>query len=232
VRAFEQTPTSIDGRTAIARVTIEILGPVPVGVVTISAEIARPGRTVELLEATLAADGRVAMRARAWRIRVAELVYPQVDNTAPLPGFAPLDQPLPPIPAGPTPFESGGWRSGYLQSVDWRFVTGHIETVGPALVWASPAVCVVDDEDSSPLQRLFVLADSGNGLSRLLDVQGWWFINTELTVHLVRPPVGQWTLISARSTLSPAGIGLAETELFDGRGRFGRGAQTLLVGPR
>jgi hypothetical protein len=232
VRALENLPSSVDGPAEFGRVTIEILGPVPVGEVTVTATIARPGRAVELLEGTLEAQGRVAMRARAWRIRTAAQSYPQVDNSARLPGFAALDEPVPPIPQAPTAFAQGRWHEGYLRAVDWRFVTGHIETVGPAVVWASPKVSVVDDEASTALQRLFVLADSGNGLSRLLDVDAWWFINTELTVHLVRPPAGDWTLIAARSSLAGTGIGLAETELFDQCGRFGRGAQSLMVGPR
>jgi hypothetical protein len=66
----------------------------------------------------------------------------------------------------------------------------------------------------------------------MLDVARWWFINTELTVHLHREPAGDWLCLRASSTLGDTGVGLAETELYDEEGRVGRGAQALLVGPR
>src|SRR4051794_35592649 len=52
----------------IARLTFEILHAVPVGEVEVSARIARPGRSVELLEASLSAGGREVMRSSAWRV--------------------------------------------------------------------------------------------------------------------------------------------------------------------
>lgn len=232
VREIEAMPSSIDGTAQIGRVTIEILGPVPVVQVTVCAEIARPGRTVELVEATLSAGGRVAMRARAWRLRAAAQPLPAYDNGAPVVGFAPPDPALPPIPAGSSDLTDPRWSEGYLHAVDWRFVTGHLLRRGPSAVWATPRIDLVDGEAITPMQRLFVLADSGNGLSGLLDMRQWWYINTELTVHLVRPPDGEWILVSARSQLGDQGIGLAETELFDTGGRIGRGAQSLMIGPR
>jgi hypothetical protein len=124
------------------------------------------------------------------------------------------------------------WNTGYADAVDWRFVTGSSEGNSPATAWARPRVDLVAGEEPTPLPRLLLLADAGNGLSRVLDIDAWWFINTELTVHLHRQPVGDWFLVAARSTVEANGTGLAETELFDRTGRVGRGAQSLLVGPR
>jgi hypothetical protein len=66
----------------------------------------------------------------------------------------------------------------------------------------------------------------------MLDVTRWWFINTELTVHLHREPAGEWLCLRSSSILGETGVGLAESELYDESGRVGRGAQALLVGPR
>jgi hypothetical protein len=198
----------------------------------------RPGRTVELLEAELYAEGRRAMVVRAWRMRVAELDLP-VPSGVPaidgvLPGFPDGPPPLPAIP----PMDMSGryhldmWNTGYADAVDWRFITGGIEGNSPATVWARPRVDLVAGETASPLARLLLLADTGNGLSRVLDVDTWWFINTELTVHVHRQPVGDWYLLAARSIVEPTGTGLTETELYDQQGRVGRAAQALLVGHR
>ena len=43
-----------------------------------------------------------------------------------------------------------------------------------------------------------VVADSGNGASNVLDWGRYLFINTELTVHFLREPVGEWVLLDAR----------------------------------
>src|SRR3984957_1947379 len=52
----------------IARFTCEILRPIPVAELSVVARVARPGRSVELLEATMSAGGRELARASAWRI--------------------------------------------------------------------------------------------------------------------------------------------------------------------
>ena len=221
-RAIERLPSSIPGDSQLARLTVEILGPVGLGEMRVRAAMARPGRAVELVEAELEAGGRVAMRARAWRIRTTSLALPEL-------GPQPV---APPIPDAPSQFHSDRWKRGYLGTVEFRFVNGHLERPGPADAWTRLRTAVVAGEEPSPTQRLVAVADSGSGLSGLLDFGRWMFINTELSLHLHRLPDGDWIYMNARSTLDPVGIGLAETEFFDGRGRVGVGAQALMVGPR
>ena len=238
VRAMERLAPSIVGPVQVTRFAVDILGPVPVGEVEVGARISRPGRTVELVEAHLSADGRPAMVARAWRTRVAALDLPVPAGPVPvdgeLPGFPSGPVAVPPIPDGDRrgTYRLAMWNRGYADAIDWRFVTGSEEGGGPVAVWARQRIDLVAGELPSPLSRLLLLADTGNGLSRVLDVDAWWFINTELTVHLHRQPAGEWYLLSARSIVEPTGRGLTETELFDRQGRLGRVTQALVVGPR
>ena len=88
----------------LARVTLDILGPVPVGEVAVQAAVARPGRSVELLEATLSADGRAAIAARAWRV---------ARRGAPAAG--PAAAAVPPRPDGPAP---PAFFAGYGDAVE------------------------------------------------------------------------------------------------------------------
>ena len=53
----------------VGRITLEILGPVPLQPLSVEARIARPGRSVELVEASLSGPEGEVMRARAWRLR-------------------------------------------------------------------------------------------------------------------------------------------------------------------
>lgn len=205
----------------VARVTVEILGPVPVGEVAVRAHVVRPGRSVELVEAVLTAGGRDVARAAAWRVRRAEgaSVPPRVPAPPALPAEAAVD-PLPP-----------GWVDGYVSAVEWREVVGGFSQAGPCTVWSRLCHPLVADEEPSGLQRVLVVADSGNGLSAELDID-WYFINPELTVHLHREPIGEWVCVDAVTTVTAGGVGLATTALSDLDGPVGVGAQSLLVGPR
>jgi hypothetical protein len=218
-RAVERAASTIDGPAQVARIAYDILGPMPVTRLRTSARVVRPGRSVELVDAELLAGDRPVMRARAWRIRLASL--------AEVPAAAVAED-------SPDAFaeSSAPWPGGFLTAVEWRFVEGQFEKPGPATVWSRLRVPVVAGEAPTGLQRVAAVADCGNGLSSVLDPERWWFINTELTVHLARQPTGEWVRVAARSLLDAGGAGVAETELADRAGRFGRGAQALMVGPR
>jgi hypothetical protein len=89
----------------IARFTCEILGAIPVGEIRVRARLARPGRSVELLEAVASADGRDVARATAWRVLRTDspLVAPASAPPA-LPGEAlPHGAPAPAAPPDGAP---------------------------------------------------------------------------------------------------------------------------------
>jgi hypothetical protein len=203
----------------ISRLTFEILHAVPVGEVEVSARVARPGRSVELLEASLVAGGREVVRASAWRVL-----------RAPGPGVPPVYDP-PPLPATETPMPAQ-LESGYLRAVEWRPVRGGFLEPGPAAAWSRLRMPVVAGDEPSGLERVLAVADSGNGISGVLDMREWWFINPELTVHVTREPRGEWICLDAISSIEEGGAGLALSTLSDADGAVARGAQTLYVGRR
>jgi acyl-Coa thioesterase superfamily protein len=116
--------------------------------------------------------------------------------------------------------------------MEWRLARGAFQDPGPATVWMRTRIPLVEGEDPSPLTRVLVAADSGNGISMELPIDRFAFINTELSVHLVRMPHGEWVCLDSQTRIDPSGIGLAESVLWDTSGRLGRASQTLLVAPR
>jgi acyl-coenzyme A thioesterase PaaI-like protein len=218
-RALERLPA--DSERAVARVTVDLWGPVPVGPLTVSARVERPGRSVELVSAELAAAGRVVARASAWRFPAAATgASTPTDGVPPGPGHG-EEQPRPP-----------SWSGGYLDAVEWRWIRGAVLTPGPATVWMRPRVALVAGEEMSPLQRVLACADSASGASAALDPARWGFMNTELSVHLTRPLAGEWVCVDAETTLAGTSTGLAAARLLDAEGPVGRSAQALLVAPR
>jgi hypothetical protein len=205
----------------IARFTCEILRPIPVGEISVAARLVRPGRSVELLEAIATAGGREVAQASAWRI-LRTGVEPVV-SWHPAPAKLP-DTAAPPLPPG--------WIDGYLSAIEWRGVSGGFTEPGPATVWGRMRYPLLPDEEPSPLERVLVVADSGNGASWELDIARWHFINPELTVHLYREAEGEWICLDAQTAISPGGVGLASSVLSDLTGPVGTGAQSLLIAPR
>jgi hypothetical protein len=220
VRALEGVPAQ--RAMQIARVTVEILGPAPLTELTVRAGLERPGRSVELLSAELTAGERPVARASAWRIATSDSTAVEATDTPPLPSVTRCE------PASWPP----GWGGGYLNAMEWRLASGGPDRPGPAAVWARQRVALVDAEHPTPLQRLFAVADSGNGVSNRLDPAHWWFINSELTVHVLRPPAGEWIGLDADTLIGPDGVGTATSRLHDETGRVGTGAQALLVRTR
>jgi len=145
--------------SALARITVEVLGPVPVAELTVRSWVARPGRSVQLSHAELSADGRPVATAAAWWIATS-------DSTEVAAG---LPAPLPPIDSATPGAVPDGWSSGYLQAMEWLSLKGGIGSPGPATVWIRQRVALVDGESPTGLQRLMAVADSGNGVSNRLD---------------------------------------------------------------
>jgi acyl-coenzyme A thioesterase PaaI-like protein len=210
----------------IGRFTMDLLGPVPVAELSMESTVLRPGRSVSLRQAQLSdQDGRIVARAQGW-------AFPEVswDEGSMPGGFG--------VPLGHGPADGhheeapASWSSGYLDSVEWRWVEGAITSPGPAVVWMRPLVPLVPGEEMSPLQRLLTCVDSASGASAALDVAEWNFLNTDLTVHLVRPPAGEWICLRAETTLGTGAVGLAAAEVYDEKGLVARSAQALLVQPR
>jgi hypothetical protein len=204
---------------AFARLTFEILGAVPVGEVEIVVDVERPGRSVELVAGELRAGGRAAMRARAWR------VLPAAVDT----GLAPPPLPLPEV-AQPLPERFADL--GYVSAVEWRWARGGWQDPGPAVVWTRLREPIVEGIEPLPLQRVLAVADSGNGVSTVLDWDSHLFINPELSVHVLREPRGEWVCLDARTEIAAGGAGLASSVLSDRDGPVARGAQSLLIAPR
>lgn len=220
-RAIERTVGRDDMQ--VVRATFEILRPVPVATLQVTAEILRPGRSVTYSSASLSDDKGVVMRATAWSIRTADMELDQIVHGDP-------------PPAGPDAGEEVELftkdERSYLTAMEWRFVRGSFIEPGPAAAWARMRYPLVDGEETAPLSRVLALADSGNGISAAIDFSKWVFINPDLSVYLHRLPRGEWVCLDARTTTEPNGIGLAASVLSDEDGVIGRGLQSLFIAPR
>ena len=204
-----------------------MLGSIPQGRVRTEAEVLRPGRRVSMVAARLFVDD-------SWPRR------PPPGGSARTPGpprhlVEPAAE-LPPLPeAGATSYFEGvppEW--GYGPSVDWRFVEGGFAgaPTGRARLWTRVRIPLVAGEETAPLHRLMVVADSANGVSARLPIQEWWSIPNTLTVTVERVPTEEWMWLDAATDISPHGRGVAHATMSDRDGVLAHVAQPLLVSRR
>ena len=207
----------------VARLTVEFLGAVPVGDVSVQASLAKPGRRFQVVDAVLHAGDREVCLARAIRLRRADMPAAEAspDSVAP----------LPPPDSGPVlpPFSDGG--GFYPEASEIRHVGGELGS-GHVVAWIRLRGELLPGVAPSALVRAVAAADFANGLSQVLAFDEWTFVNTELTVHLHREPAGEWVGLDARTMCGAAGIGLSTGVLHDLDGPFGTCAEALFVEPR
>lgn len=214
------------GLTHLARLTANLLRPVPIGRLAVELATDYVGRNAAHYSARLMAEGKEVGRFTALCQREVAIELPARLAGHPLPAAprAPLDSP-------PQRFPFEGRHVGYGDLVEARVAQGELFR-GPCLVWMRLAHPLVAGEEPGAYQRVAVAADSGNGVSAVLDYQRYSFVNADLTIHLLRRPVGEWIGLDARTALGPQGTGLAESALYDSSGLIGRSLQSLAVRPR
>jgi hypothetical protein len=209
------------GAPPLVRVALDLLRPVPLAPLTVEVHTTRPGRKVQLVEATLAAGDVEVCRARGLRVRATDLEVRGV--------VADDEPPEGPEAGRPADRDRGEWTAFHNRAVSMRYVEGSFEKPGPATVWVRLDHPVVAGEEVSPFMRVAAAADFGNGVSAAVSWEDFTFINPDLTVTVSRPAEGEWVCLRARTFPGPAGAGFAESELFDRRGRVGRAVQSLLL---
>lgn len=212
------------------RLTIELLRPVLLVPLTVTAELVRPGKRVNLVEVAVASaeDGIQVARALALGIRRADLgIEGEVNPSSEVP---------PPPPEAIKPNAELGFSfeypTFYGSAVEVAVVEGAFLEPGPTTAWFRLAKPVVDGEEPTPFMRACAAADFGNGISTALPFNQFVFINPDLTVYLHRPPVGEWICLEATTWVGDAGAGIAESALYDSSGRLGRSVQSLFIDRR
>jgi hypothetical protein len=202
----------------VARLTFDIAKPVPIAPLLVTSSVVREGRSVMVVQAAI----EPYLRCTALLMRAAPRIAPEVRG----------EQPPPLAGAEAKPFFPGTGDVGYHTAMEVRFADGSFTEPGPATAWMRMRIPLVAGEPPSPLARVLVAADSGNGISGALDFRAYLFVNVDLSVHLSRYPTGEWVCLRAATHIDGAGLGVADTALYDERARIGRSVQSLFVNPR
>jgi len=203
----------------IGRLSFDILGTMPLEPVEMEVSVLRPGRTVELVEATMTCAGRVGVRLRAWLL--------QPHATADLAGSDLLSMPAP--AETPSWDPSQRWPGGFIASTQVR---RSASAPGRGQVWVRTDVPLIGGEKVSPTAAAVGLLDVANGMNVRVDPHEVVFPNVDLTAHLVRSPRPGWLGFDTTVTFGADGLGLTSSVLHDEDGPLGSVQQCLTVRPR
>ncbi len=194
-----------------ARLTIDILGAVPMEPLAWSVHQARDGRNFQVLQLDLSSSGRTWVRASALRVRERQ----SPEHSSPLERPRPEDQ-----------------QAQAKSHRDWMEIV-HLEKSqnceGRGASWVRFMIDVVDGTPLSPLCAIAMAADFGSGTSPVVSKSDWTFANLDISVHLTRAPVGEWVLIDAITESAGNGAGLVSTRLGDLNGMVGMAHQTEFI---
>jgi hypothetical protein len=217
---------AMHGLDHLARLTANLLRPVPIAELHVQVDPDYVGRNTGHFSARLMAEGKEVGRFTALAQRLGQMPLP-----ASLPGHPLPHAPLSPEASPETAFPFEHHDIGYFDLVETRLAAGRFFQ-GPSAVWFRLRHALVAGQTPSHFQRVAVAADSGNGISAILDLRHALFVNSDLTINLLRPALGEWVCLDARTHLGHEGSGLAESALYDEAGLIGRATQSLFVRPR
>jgi hypothetical protein len=211
------------GLTHVSRLTANLYRPVPLADLAIAVAADYVGRNAGHFSARILAAGKEVVRLTALAQRESDVKLPEAT-----PGEVALVMPRAPQDSPPATFPFAGRHVGYAELMEGRVARGRF-FAGPCAVWFRMRHPLVEGEAPSAYERVAVAADSGNGISAVLDFARYSFVNSDLTINLLRRPEGEWIGLDARTALDPSGCGIAESTLFDTNGFVGRATQSLSI---
>lgn len=209
----------------LARVTVDLIRPIPVAPLEVDVRTVRAGRRVTWLEAEMNSGGKAVARASAVRL---------ADTPIALRDAVELGHTAPPAPetlSTPQRDEPPPWLM-FGAAFDFRPVRSSWQTEGPASQWFKFDHPLVADVENTPVVAVMAAADFTLGLGRALDYQTYAAPNADLTVHLFREPVSSWVFLDAGVRLGESGNGLAQAGLSDEAGPVGMALQTQIISIR
>ncbi len=204
----------------VARLTVDLMRPVPIAPISVEWEVRRPGRRIQIVDVSLIAGGTEVVRASALRMRIADLTGVNLPPGQPAP-------PGPPeVPLRPYRAHDPGSRPGTGGALEYAYARPDGMFEDPT--WTRLRVPVVAGRPLAPLERMAYVADSVSGFGHPVDepVTG---INADVSLSVVRYAEGDWICLTGEGWTGVEGIGVARATMWDHLGVVGSATLSRLV---
>ena len=202
-----------------ARLTIDLFRSAPMEPIELHHRIRRDGRRVRVDEVTAVVAGREVAATTVVLLRAGDepdgRVWTRSDWEVPHPEAITDDLPEPSVSLMRI-VPVGGRGFG---------------TYGQKAVWLRDDHSLFDDEEVTPFQRAAMASDFVSPLGNSGD-EGLGYINADITLHMGRLPVGEWSGIEVGSHVARSGVSVTRSDLFDLTGAFGFAEACAVANPR
>ena len=221
---LSQSASDVPGAVSelrIARQTIDLFRPVPFGRLDVSVEPIRQGRRIAVFQTRVCCEGTLLTQATTLCLRA--------DQSLGSVGANHLDEPPPP-PAEATPVKvdrvGNRWVS-YPATLEMR----HLVPPGgsdPPVVWIRADAPVLAEVPLTPAVRAASIADFVSPFANMQPGRSG-YVNADITLHLHRPPIGDWHYLQIVSRGAADGLATAQAVLGDESGAYGACSAASLI---
>ena len=221
--AIERERPSPDFR--VARLTVDLLRPVPMRPLEVRSEVVRQGRRVAAVDASIRSEGVEVSRATALLLRVSSAASDR--RRDPLAPEIPGPSEVPARPNAERPH--AGEQSTYLSVLEVHEFPERAPG-WPGGAWIRVLADFAPGEPLAPVVRAAAAADLASALPHVH--RGTVsFINTDITLYLDREPVGEWIGIEVVRRSQADGIALGAATIHDVRSACGSVAAAAIATP-
>ena len=228
--AHQLTESAPHGEWFPARLTVDLVRPVPLATLRVTTTVIRAGRRAQLLSGECRNGDALVARAGLQLISVADVPIPDESPAMRWSRAESLDAPE--LIAPTTPMNAPDGLAFHVSAVEHRSESNALSGQGPASDWIRVKVDLLPGVALSGFERVVCAADFSNGISSSLPFDSYTYVNADLSVHLFRLPVDEWVLVDAATSVSDGGVGLAVSRLLDRNGLLGQACQSLVVAKR
>ena len=221
---------TLDTPKRVARLSVDILRPVPREPLRLNTRILREGRRLAVVDAALEreSDGMPVAVARAQLMK-------DRDDHKPLFPRAAEHNPTPNDTDEADLISESRRREGppgFHLNIEMRH---GMDKSGPIgwFTWSGELIIGLATSSAQRCAAICDLATIVSGRMRLSG-EGRWdnkirfeMLNTDTTIHFLRPPIGDWFAFYDPSIIDERGTGITETPLHDKNGVLGRVVQTV-----
>ena len=215
------TASTEAGDLRIARQTIDLFRRVPYGPLSVEVQQIREGRRVAVFQSRLSCEGKLLTQATTLCLRANE-------NLGSVGAEHATEPPAPPDEATPNRVDRIGnrWVS-YPGTLEMR----HVVPPGgsqPPVVWMRTDARVVAETPLTPAVRAAGIADFVSPFANMQPGRSG-YVNADITMHLHRPPIGDWHFLRIVSRGAADGVATAQAVLGDRAGAYGASSAASLI---
>jgi hypothetical protein len=207
---LDRVPTK--GPMHTTRLSIDILGTVPLEPLVPQIRILRDGARMQVIDVEFTHGERLWLRATAVRARISD------------------------TGGQSTPLTRRYWtEDDRYENLTWfeeRQIALDRSKPGPGAIWVRFLTDIVEGEPLEPLSLCAMLADFGNGTAPVVPIMENTLANMDITVCMSRLPRGEWVLVDAEGETAGQGSGYSRTRLGDADGMFATAMQSIFIDQR